>query len=106
VRGAVAELGLDAAFDAIVSGDEVARGKPAPDVYLEAARRLAVPASRCVAIEDSGPGIAAARAAGMATVAIPHPVSRTHDFSGALLQVTTAADLTVDTLQRLVESAR
>ena len=58
------------AFDATVAGDEVARGKPEPDMYLVAAERLGVDPGDCVAIEDSPPGVAAAVAAGMATVAI------------------------------------
>ncbi len=49
-----------------------ARGKPAPDVYLEAARRLAIDAAACVAVEDSQNGIRAAKAAGMACIAIPN----------------------------------
>jgi HAD superfamily hydrolase (TIGR01509 family) len=60
-------------FGLTVSSEEVARGKPAPDVYLEAARRLGVDATACVAIEDSHNGIAAAKAAGMRTLAIPNP---------------------------------
>ena len=55
-----------------VSSEEVARGKPAPDVFLEAARRLDLPPERCAAIEDSGNGIRAAHAAGMRVVAIPN----------------------------------
>jgi beta-phosphoglucomutase-like phosphatase (HAD superfamily) len=55
-----------------VSSEEVERGKPAPDVYLEAARRLGVQASRSVAIEDSASGIRSAHAAGMQVVAIPN----------------------------------
>ena len=65
--------GLAGLFDATVSSEEVTRGKPAPDVFLEAARRLGVPPSRCAAIEDSGNGIRAAHAAGMRVVAIPNP---------------------------------
>jgi HAD superfamily hydrolase (TIGR01509 family) len=60
-------------FAATVSSEEVARGKPAPDVYLEAARRLGVAADRCVAIEDSASGIRAAAAAGMRVIAYPNP---------------------------------
>jgi HAD superfamily hydrolase (TIGR01509 family) len=60
-------------FAATVSSEEVARGKPAPDVYLEAARRLDVDPGRCTAIEDSDPGIRSAKAAGMRVVAIPNP---------------------------------
>ena len=69
---------LDAAdvatrFAATVSSEEVPRGKPAPDVYLEAARRVGVEPATCVAIEDSRNGIRAAHAAGMRVIAIPNP---------------------------------
>jgi HAD superfamily hydrolase (TIGR01509 family) len=67
----VAEIG--GCFDATVSSEEVPRGKPAPDVYLEAARRLGVEARRCVAVEDSTNGLWSAHAAGMAVVAVPNP---------------------------------
>lgn len=59
-------------FAVTVSSEEVARGKPAPDVFLEAARRLGVPAERCAAVEDSGNGIRSAHAAGMRVLAIPN----------------------------------
>src|SRR5215218_1570925 len=62
--------GLDA-IRAWVSSEEVGRGKPAPDVYLEAARRLGVDPARCVAVEDSSNGLRSAAAAGMAVVAVP-----------------------------------
>jgi HAD superfamily hydrolase (TIGR01509 family) len=65
--------GLTALFRATVSSEEVPRGKPAPDVYLEAARRLGVSPERCAAIEDSHNGIRSAKAAGMRCVAIPNP---------------------------------
>ncbi|HSE81030.1 MAG TPA: HAD family phosphatase [Gaiellaceae bacterium] len=64
--------GLGRLFRATVSSEEVPRGKPAPDVYLEAARRLGVPAERCAAVEDSENGILSAKAAGMRTIAIPN----------------------------------
>jgi HAD superfamily hydrolase (TIGR01509 family) len=71
------ELVLDLAgfrgrFAATVSSEEVPRGKPAPDVYLEAARRLEAPPGRCVAVEDSSNGLRSAAAAGMVVVAIPN----------------------------------
>jgi HAD superfamily hydrolase (TIGR01509 family) len=66
-------MGVAKRFRATVSSEEVARGKPAPDVYLEAARRLAVPPERALAIEDSASGIRSAKAAGMRVVAIPNP---------------------------------
>jgi HAD superfamily hydrolase (TIGR01509 family) len=59
-------------FRATVSSEEVDRGKPAADVYLEAARRLGVNAERCAAVEDSGNGIRSAKAAGMRVLAIPN----------------------------------
>jgi HAD superfamily hydrolase (TIGR01509 family) len=65
-------LELASVFEVSVSSEEVARGKPAPDVYLEAARRLDVPPERCVAVEDSASGIRAAHAAGMRVIAYPN----------------------------------
>ena len=64
--------GLDRFFRATVSSEEVSRGKPAPDVYLEAARRLGADPERSAAVEDSSSGILSARAAGMRVVAIPN----------------------------------
>jgi HAD superfamily hydrolase (TIGR01509 family) len=70
---AVLELaGVAGLFRVTVSSEEVARGKPAPDVYLEAARRLGVEAARCAAVEDSNAGIRSAKAAGMRVIAIPN----------------------------------
>jgi HAD superfamily hydrolase (TIGR01509 family) len=66
------EAGIADAFAATVSSEEVARGKPAPDVYLDAARKLEVDPGACVAIEDSSNGIRSAHAAGMAVIAIPN----------------------------------
>jgi HAD superfamily hydrolase (TIGR01509 family) len=60
-------------FQATVSSEEVARGKPEPDVYIEAARRLEATPERCVAVEDSTNGIRSASAAGMRVVAVPRP---------------------------------
>ena len=65
--------GIDALFQTAVSSEQVARGKPAPDVYLEAARRLGVEPARCGAVEDSHAGIRSAKAAGMRVVAVPNP---------------------------------
>jgi HAD superfamily hydrolase (TIGR01509 family) len=65
--------GLGGFFQATVSSEEVARGKPSPDVYLEAARLLGVQPTRCAAVEDSEKGIHSAKAACMRTIAIPNP---------------------------------
>jgi HAD superfamily hydrolase (TIGR01509 family) len=70
---AVAEAGLADAFRVTVSSEEVERGKPAPDVYLEAARQLAIEPTACAAIEDSTNGIRSAHAAQMAVIAVPNP---------------------------------
>ena len=64
--------GLARYFRVTVSSEEVPRGKPAPDVYLEAARSLGVPPERCAAVEDSHNGIRSAKAAGMRVIAIPN----------------------------------
>ncbi len=64
------EIGLADAFPTIVRGDQVAMGKPAPDVFIEAGRQLAVAAAHCVVFEDAPMGITAARAAGMPVVAV------------------------------------
>lgn len=70
--------GLAERFTATVSSAEVARGKPRPDVYEEAARRLGVEPVACLAVEDSSNGLRAAAAAGMTVVAIPNPVYAPH----------------------------
>ena len=71
--------GLEGWFQAAVSSDEVARGKPAPDVFLEAARRLGVAPERCLVLEDSRSGMAAAVAAKMRFVALPSVASLRED---------------------------
>ena len=68
----LARAGIRELFGAVVSSQEVARGKPAPDVYAEAARRLGVEATRCAAVEDSHNGIRSAKAAGMRVVVFPN----------------------------------
>ncbi|MFF0769715.1 HAD family hydrolase [Nonomuraea wenchangensis] len=65
--------GLTDCFAATVSTEEVERGKPAPDGYLEAARRMGVDPGGCVAVEDSSNGLRSAHAAGMRVIAVPHP---------------------------------
>ena len=67
-------LGIADLFDAIVTSEDYQRGKPAPDPFLEAARRLGVSPERCLVFEDTATGIAAATAAGMQYVLVPAPV--------------------------------
>ena len=87
--------GLGDFFETSVSSEEVARGKPAPDVYLEAARQLRVDPALCAAVEDSSSGILSAHAAGMRIVAIPN---RTFPPSEEALK---AADAAIPSLQEL-----
>ncbi|MBT3154059.1 HAD family phosphatase [Streptomyces sp. CHD11] len=68
----LAGTGLDRYLRTVVPADEVARGKPAPDVFLEAARRLGADPADCVVVEDAAPGAAAAHTAGMRCIAIPY----------------------------------
>jgi beta-phosphoglucomutase-like phosphatase (HAD superfamily) len=65
------QAGLKGRFGVVVTGDQVARGKPAPDIYMEAARRLRIAPCQCVALEDSDAGILAASRAGMVSLLIP-----------------------------------
>jgi HAD superfamily hydrolase (TIGR01509 family) len=65
--------GLTGRFAVTVSGEDVAEGKPSPQIYLEACRRLGADPANCVAVEDSGAGIQSASAAGMKVVAVPRP---------------------------------
>ena len=76
-------LRVRAAFTTVVSGEDVHRGKPDPEIYLLAAERLQADPDDCVAIEDTTHGIAAARAAGMRAVAVTHPMNATLDLSAA-----------------------
>jgi HAD superfamily hydrolase (TIGR01509 family) len=70
-------------FDALVSGEEVSNSKPAPDIFLEAARRIGKEPRSCLVIEDSTNGIKAAKAAGMKVIGFRNSPSGGQDFSGA-----------------------
>ena len=101
VDRALALSGLDRYFTATVSSEEVARGKPAPDVYLEAACQLGVAPTRCAAVEDSANGIRSAHAAGMRVAAIPNPTFPPPEEALALSAtvVPTIAELTPDDVE-------
>ncbi len=75
LAGAVVDALPPGTFAALVTGDEVTRGKPHPEPYLAAAAALGVDPARCVAIEDSPPGVASAEAAGVPVLAVPHVVA-------------------------------
>ena len=95
--------GLRDCFAVTMSTEQVAHGKPAPDVYLEAARRLGVAPERCTAVEDSNAGIRSASSAGMRVVAIPNaaypPDEATLQLADADADVGSLDDLTVEVLR-------
>lgn len=80
-------LGLGGYFDALVTGDDVANGKPAPDTFLLAAERLGVPPTRCWAVEDAPNGVEAALAAGMKVVIVPNEMTAGLTFPPVDLRV-------------------
>jgi HAD superfamily hydrolase (TIGR01509 family) len=109
----VIELVLDLAgmrerFVATVSAEEVAHGKPAPDVYLEAARRIGVPPHRCAAVEDATNGLRAAAAAGMVLIAIPNlqfpPTEQALDLADVVIG--SLEELRPELVQRLAKAHR
>jgi HAD superfamily hydrolase (TIGR01509 family) len=101
----VLELGgFGDAFRVTVSSEEVERGKPAPDVYLAAARGLGVDPSGCVAIEDSSSGLRAAAAAGMTVIAVPNP--HYPPAPDALALASAAVAIVGDITPELVEGVR
>lgn len=85
IEAILSKIGVLDAFTAIVSGEspEVARGKPAPDIYVEASRALGLDPGACVAFEDSENGVLAARAAGCAVIAVPCSETMDQDFDAA-----------------------
>ena len=83
VDNTLKRYGLASLFDIVVSGDDVVRSKPAPDVYLHALKLLAVPPQRGLAVEDTSNGVRAAVAAGLTCLAVRNDFSRHHDFAGA-----------------------
>ena len=97
--------GIADLFSATVSSEEVARGKPAPDVYLESAGRLGLRPGRCIAVEDSSNGLRAAAAAGMTVVAVPNAhYPPEHDaLALAAVTLTTLHELTPALVERAFE---
>jgi HAD superfamily hydrolase (TIGR01509 family) len=97
-------LNLAGQFNVTAGGDEVRRAKPAPDVYLLAAQRLGVAPEACVALEDSHNGVQAAKAAGMACIAVPSALTRSLDFSAADLVVHSLEAVTPETIAALARA--
>jgi HAD superfamily hydrolase (TIGR01509 family) len=95
------QLGLLSLCQAIAGGDEASQGKPSPDIYLLAARRLAIMPQYCLALEDSVPGATAARSAGMITVAVPGEHGTFEQFAIADF-VLSSLDIVADRLDELL----
>ena len=95
--------GLTDSFQVTLSSEEVPRGKPAPDVYLEVARRLRVDPARCVAVEDSANGLRSAAAARMTVIAVPNPHYAPDGAALSLAAATTpvVGDVTVELVERV-----
>ena len=98
-------LGMTEAFDTLVTREDYARAKPAPDGYLEAAERLGHPAEACAVVEDTARGTAAGVAAGMVVVAVPNALTADNDFSGAAVTIA-GLDALTPALLRSLGSAR
>ncbi len=97
-------LDLLTPLSVFVGSDDVQRGKPSPDLFLLAARRLGVPAEVCVVLEDSAAGIEAARAAGMRCVAVPSPETPAEGVARADHAARSLLDLSPDILRRVVKA--
>ena len=95
-------LGLRRRFAAVLTREDVAQAKPAPDLFSAAARALDVTAGRTIVFEDSFNGCTAAKAAGMVCVVAPNRITAIQDFAHADLVVPTLAQLELDTLRALV----
>ena len=96
-------LGVRDRFNAIVTGADVARGKPDPQVFLLAAERLGVAPAACIVIEDAPAGIEAATRAGMAAIALRSTGRERADFSNAELVVNSLSELSHQTIWKLIE---
>ncbi|XP_035844690.1 bifunctional riboflavin kinase/FMN phosphatase isoform X2 [Helianthus annuus] len=83
-------------FAAIIAGDEVKAGKPSPEIFLEAAKRLSIDPSKCLVIEDSLPGVVAAKAADMEVVAVPSLPKQSHLYTAADEVINSLLDLRLE----------
>ena len=92
-------------FEDVVGGDMVAKKKPDPEIYLSVTARLGLSPHECVAFEDSGSGVAAAKRAGLAAVAVPHTMSLNHDFSEADIRLESLLEVDDLLLARLAQAA-
>jgi HAD superfamily hydrolase (TIGR01509 family) len=101
VDGVLAGLGIAHFFQVIVSGLDVERVKPAPDIFLKSAADLGVEPSRCLVFEDAEKGVLAAHSAGMRCIAVPNEHTRHHDFSKATRVCASLKEVTPDLLRQI-----
>jgi len=97
---------IDSFFDVVLGGDEIFNKKPAPDIYLAAAHNLGLDPERCVAIEDSAPGMNSAKRAGVKCIVVPTEFTVSHDFSSADLVIDTLGELKDDKIKQLQNNTR
>ena len=104
VDGVLSGLKIAHYFETIVSGLDVARVKPAPDIFLKAAENLGVAPSQCLVLEDAEKGVIAAHSAGMRCIAVPNGLTRHHDFSKATLVCASLAEVSLELIRTLENS--
>ena len=92
-------------FSAVVTREDYTGRKPAPDAFLEAAKRLELPPQSCVVIEDATKGVVAAERAGSPCIAIPHALTRRNDFTAATLVLDSLDQVSIELVRDLVEKA-
>jgi HAD superfamily hydrolase (TIGR01509 family) len=93
VDAIVRHLGWTGVFDAVITREDYARAKPAPDAYATAAARLGCGARECVVVEDTERGVQAGLAAGMLVVAVPRDLTSDNDFSGCVRRLDSLAEI-------------
>ncbi len=101
VDNVLSALRLNNVFYLVVSANDVKMNKPAPDIYIEAARRLNLSPDECVAVEDSETGVASAKSAGLKCIALRTEQTAEHDLSAADVIVSNLRDIKVEALDRI-----
>ena len=106
VKSRLKDVGLGDRFLVVSSRSATLAAKPAPDLYLDACRRLGVEPARAIAVEDSANGLKAARAAGLACLAVPNSITAAHDLGEADLIVESLAAVPIETAVQLLSEKR
>ncbi len=101
VDSIIKKFNLDKYFEFIISGEEVSKGKPNPEIFLTAANKMNVKPHECLVIEDATNGVKAAKSAGMKCIGLKNPNSGDQDLSQADLIVDNFSELTLDTIKKL-----